>query len=294
MARAGWLAGLDRGPRRRQHDRGRHPHLPAHRDRRDGAEGAGAAAGGQNRPLRVAADPGARADAAAAGRGAQRDRQRAAAARRHPPAAGRDRALPHHRRAPVHHPGEPGRRACCAAKAARFCASCSSSATSPPARSWCRACCWSGSRSAPRPTSCARIVRTHPHTRYPVYQGDLDHIIGSLHIKDLLRHLLTGRPVTDRDARPLPYVPGPAYLDAVLAAMRRSQRADGGGDGPARRHGRPRDDGGSVRGGRRRDRRRPRAGADSSRRPGPSARPRHGQAARTPATRWATRSSTER
>ncbi len=67
------------------------------------------------------------------------------------------------------------------------------------------------------------IVRAHPHTRYPVYDGDLDNIIGSLHIKDLLRHIVTSRPVSARDARPLPYVPGPAYLDSVLAAMRRSQ-----------------------------------------------------------------------
>ncbi|MEQ1731196.1 MAG: hemolysin family protein [Vicinamibacterales bacterium] len=67
------------------------------------------------------------------------------------------------------------------------------------------------------------IVRTHPHTRYPVYQGDLDNIIGSLHIKDVLRHIVTSRPVSPRDARPLPYVPGPAYLDTVLGAMRRSQ-----------------------------------------------------------------------
>lgn len=67
------------------------------------------------------------------------------------------------------------------------------------------------------------IVRTHLHTRYPVYSGDLDNIIGSLHIKDVLRHLISNRPVTAREARPLPYVPGPAALDEVLAAMRRHQ-----------------------------------------------------------------------
>ena len=67
------------------------------------------------------------------------------------------------------------------------------------------------------------IVGAYPHTRYPVYEGDLDNIIGSLHIKDVLRHIVTARPVSSRDARPLPYVPGPAYLDSVLGAMRRSQ-----------------------------------------------------------------------
>jgi CBS domain containing-hemolysin-like protein len=65
------------------------------------------------------------------------------------------------------------------------------------------------------------IVRRSSHTRYPIYVGDLDHIIGSLHIKEALRHLVTGRPITAQDARPLPYVPGPTPLDEVLAVMRR-------------------------------------------------------------------------
>jgi len=72
-------------------------------------------------------------------------------------------------------------------------------------------------------TKLREIVRAHPHTRYPVYDGDLDHIIGSLHIKQVLRHLTSDQPVTTRDARALPYVPGPAPLDEVLSAMRRSR-----------------------------------------------------------------------
>lgn len=71
------------------------------------------------------------------------------------------------------------------------------------------------------PDELRAIVRAHAFTRYPVYVGDLDNIIGSLHIKQVLRHLVAGRAVTARDARPLPYVPGPALLDEVLAAMRR-------------------------------------------------------------------------
>lgn len=71
------------------------------------------------------------------------------------------------------------------------------------------------------PDELRALVRGHAHTRYPIYSGDLDNIIGSLHIKDVLRHILTNRPVTARDARPLPYVPGPLLLDEVLAAMRR-------------------------------------------------------------------------
>jgi CBS domain containing-hemolysin-like protein len=65
------------------------------------------------------------------------------------------------------------------------------------------------------------IVREKVHTRYPVYVGSLDNIIGSVHIKQLLRHLIADEPVTAPDARPLPYVPGPTPLDEVLAAMRR-------------------------------------------------------------------------
>ena len=71
------------------------------------------------------------------------------------------------------------------------------------------------------PDELRAIVRAHAHTRYPVYSGDLDHIIGSLHIKEILRHLISNQPIAARDARALPYVPGPATLDKVLAAMRR-------------------------------------------------------------------------
>jgi CBS domain containing-hemolysin-like protein len=71
------------------------------------------------------------------------------------------------------------------------------------------------------PDELRAIVRAHAHTRYPVYSGDLDNIIGSLHIKEILRHLISNQPVAARDARALPYVPGPAQLDEVLAAMRR-------------------------------------------------------------------------
>jgi CBS domain containing-hemolysin-like protein len=71
------------------------------------------------------------------------------------------------------------------------------------------------------PDELRNIVRAHGHTRYPVYSGDLDNIIGTLHIKQVLRHLVSNEPVTARDARPLPYVPGPMPLDEVLAAMRR-------------------------------------------------------------------------
>jgi CBS domain containing-hemolysin-like protein len=66
-----------------------------------------------------------------------------------------------------------------------------------------------------------QIVAANPHTRYPVFTGDLDHIIGSVHIKALLRHFVAGRPITANDARPVPHLPATTPLDEVLAAMRR-------------------------------------------------------------------------
>jgi len=71
------------------------------------------------------------------------------------------------------------------------------------------------------PDELRAVVRAQAHTRYPVYSGDLDHIIGSMHIKEVLRHLISNQPVDARDARELPYVPGPVPVDRVLAAMRR-------------------------------------------------------------------------
>jgi len=68
-----------------------------------------------------------------------------------------------------------------------------------------------------------RVVRSAPHTRYPVFSHDLDHIVGTIHIKDLVRRLTEGRPFRQSDVRPIPYVPGSATLDTVLETLRRSR-----------------------------------------------------------------------
>lgn len=65
-----------------------------------------------------------------------------------------------------------------------------------------------------------RIVRKAPHTRYPIYQGSLDTIVGMVHIKDLFTRLRARRAVHANDARPVPYVPETADIDTVLKAMR--------------------------------------------------------------------------
>jgi CBS domain containing-hemolysin-like protein len=73
------------------------------------------------------------------------------------------------------------------------------------------------------PEELRTILRATPHTRYPVYDGDLDHIIGMYHIKDLLRLLLIGQPVTAEGARHVPVIPEASLLDDVLATMRRER-----------------------------------------------------------------------
>lgn len=71
------------------------------------------------------------------------------------------------------------------------------------------------------PEELRTLFGSAPHTRYPVYEGDLDHIVGMYHIKDLLRLLLNGQRVTAAGSRSIPMVPETAPLDDVLATMRR-------------------------------------------------------------------------
>lgn len=66
------------------------------------------------------------------------------------------------------------------------------------------------------------VLARHRHTRYPVYDGDLDHVVGMLHVKDLLRRLLTGEAIAAADVRRMPIVPETATLDLVLAEMQRT------------------------------------------------------------------------
>jgi CBS domain containing-hemolysin-like protein len=73
------------------------------------------------------------------------------------------------------------------------------------------------------PEELREIIGRTPRTRYPVYEGDLDHIVGTYHIKDLLRLLLNNTSVTAAGARSAPVVPETALLDVVLATMRRER-----------------------------------------------------------------------
>jgi putative hemolysin len=60
-------------------------------------------------------------------------------------------------------------------------------------------------------------------SRLPVYEGDLDHIIGFVHIKDLLRHIHLGWPIELRKLlHPAQYVPETMTLDRLLELFQES------------------------------------------------------------------------
>jgi CBS domain containing-hemolysin-like protein len=79
-----------------------------------------------------------------------------------------------------------------------------------------------GIRLGATPRELKHIIATHRHTRYAVYDKDLDHVVGMVHVKDVLRKLLQNEAVGLADVRRLPVVPETAFLDDVLAAMRQS------------------------------------------------------------------------
>jgi CBS domain containing-hemolysin-like protein len=73
------------------------------------------------------------------------------------------------------------------------------------------------------PDDLRRIVLTHRRTRYVVYDADLDHIVGVVHAKDLLRRLMQQDVVSATDVRRIPVVPETASLDDVLATLQRER-----------------------------------------------------------------------
>lgn len=69
------------------------------------------------------------------------------------------------------------------------------------------------------------IVAESPYTRLPVYRGDIEHVIGVLHTRDLLVRQLTGRPIESLEGllRPILSVPGSITAEALLARMREAR-----------------------------------------------------------------------
>ncbi|HEU4935847.1 MAG TPA: hemolysin family protein [Vicinamibacterales bacterium] len=74
-----------------------------------------------------------------------------------------------------------------------------------------------------RPEQIRELLSRNPHTRYPIYERDLDHVVGMVHIKDLLRVLLRDEPIRRTHARALPLVPETAPLDSLLSTMRQER-----------------------------------------------------------------------
>lgn len=64
------------------------------------------------------------------------------------------------------------------------------------------------------------MLRDHPFTRYPVYEGTVDHVVGMLHVKDILRCLPRCEPLALADVRAVPHLPATATMDQVISAMR--------------------------------------------------------------------------
>ena len=63
------------------------------------------------------------------------------------------------------------------------------------------------------------------HSRIPVYEGSIDHIIGMLHSRDLLECLAAGRPIELRSlCRALPFVYRQKHINVLLAEFRRSNQ----------------------------------------------------------------------
>ncbi len=70
-----------------------------------------------------------------------------------------------------------------------------------------------------------RIVRENMYSRYPVFKGDLDHVIGFVHTKDiLLGNLCSGREIDlARIVRTLLFVPEGKKVSSLLKEMQRKR-----------------------------------------------------------------------
>jgi CBS domain containing-hemolysin-like protein len=77
-----------------------------------------------------------------------------------------------------------------------------------------------GLRVGVSPEEVEEVLRRWPKARYPVYENHVDHILGVVHVKDLLRLIVANAPLTADVARPMPVVPETAPLDQVLSTMR--------------------------------------------------------------------------
>jgi CBS domain containing-hemolysin-like protein len=67
------------------------------------------------------------------------------------------------------------------------------------------------------------ILRERPHTRYPVYDGTIDRVVGMLHVKDMLACLPRCERLRTEDVRPVPHLPATASMEQVMTALRKGR-----------------------------------------------------------------------
>lgn len=76
------------------------------------------------------------------------------------------------------------------------------------------------------PEDVREVLMESPHSRYPVYEDNLDQILGFVHLQDLyhrLRNPQVTAPVQKQDIHELPFLPATAELETVLQTMHRQQ-----------------------------------------------------------------------
>jgi putative hemolysin len=77
-------------------------------------------------------------------------------------------------------------------------------------------------RSAPL-KEIVKVFKEHRHTRLPVYQGDIDHVVGLLHTKDLLLYYTLSSAQEfdiEKMLRPIKFTPEQKKVDELLHEMR--------------------------------------------------------------------------
>ena len=70
------------------------------------------------------------------------------------------------------------------------------------------------------PAALRALLQEQPFTRYPVYEGTLDHIVGMMHVKDILRVIMDGGAVERAGLRAVPHLPATARIESVMSALR--------------------------------------------------------------------------
>jgi CBS domain containing-hemolysin-like protein len=70
------------------------------------------------------------------------------------------------------------------------------------------------------------VIRTHGHTRIPVYDHDIDHVVGLIHSKDVLLHYASGEErsfAIDELLRPVRFTPEQKKVDELLHEMQKEK-----------------------------------------------------------------------